>query len=101
MSTQLLVILATVFGIIAKNILKLAFFGIINAIIASRKGFNPLIWFFAAGLLGLIVLFFLPSATKAMAYDPELSEERKRAGNNAGLIIIGIAIFLMFIFLIV
>ncbi len=37
-------------------------FGTINAIIASKKGFNPIIWFFAAGLLGFDCLALMPSA---------------------------------------
>jgi ABC-type Mn2+/Zn2+ transport system permease subunit len=42
----------------------LAIFGGINAFIANAKGFNPILWFFAAGLLGLIVVSVLPSANK-------------------------------------
>jgi intracellular septation protein A len=41
-------------------------FGVINALIASKKSFNPWIWFFAGGLLGLIVILILPSAHAAL-----------------------------------
>jgi MFS family permease len=75
-------------------------FGTINALIASKKGFNPFIWFFAAGLLGLIVLAFLPSANAVLAENKELYEERKKAGNRAGIIILCIAAVLgLFLFL--
>ena len=51
-------------------------FGFIMIIVALAKGFNPLRWFFAAGLLGLIILFFLPSAS---AKDIDENEKLKRA----------------------
>jgi len=66
-------------------------FGIINALIAYKKGFNPVIWFFAAGLLGLIVLAFLPSAKAVLAENQELYEQRRKTGNKAGIIILCIA----------
>jgi hypothetical protein len=70
-------------------------FGAINAFIADRKGFNPIIWFFAAGLLGLIVLAIMPSANEVLEDDEELYLKRKRAGNTAGLIILGVAVLLI------
>ena len=69
-------------------------FGAINAVIASNKGFNPFIWFFAGGLLGLIVLLFMPSAKAVLEENPELYEQRKKEGNTAGLIVLGIAVLL-------
>ncbi len=76
-------------------------FGTINAIIASKKGFNPIIWFFAAGLLGLIVLAFMPSAKAILSENEELSEQRRVAGNRAGIIILVIAAALILVTIIV
>jgi len=82
------------------QIVLLLIFGTINALIASKKGFNPFIWFFAAGLLGLIVLAFLPSANAVLAENEELYEERRKAGNRAGIIILCIAaVLILFLFL--
>jgi hypothetical protein len=64
-------------------------FGIINAIIADRKGFNPIIWFFAAGFLGLIVVLILPSSKKILDNDQE-RERLRRNGNMNGLILLGL-----------
>ena len=55
----------------------------ITACLAKRKGYNPLLWFFAAGIIGLITLAFLPFANKG-----DLSEEEKikkvKLGNIIG-----------------
>ena len=75
-------------------------FGVINAIIANKKGFNPFIWFFAAGLLGLIVLSLMPSASSVEESDEALYLQRKKAGNTAGLIILGVAAILVVIVLV-
>jgi len=75
-------------------------FGTINSLIATKKGFNPFIWFFAAGLLGLIVLAFLPSANAVLPENIELYEQRRAAGNKAGIIILCIgAVVLLLLFL--
>lgn len=84
------------------NFILLAVFGTINAIIAAKKGFNPFIWFFAAGLLGLIVIALMPSANAMINnedVDINLYEQRRKAGNIAGLIILGlVALFILVIF---
>jgi len=67
-------------------------FGAINAYIASFKSFNPVIWFFAAGLLGLIVVSLMPSATKVLSEHGDLFQKRRRNANIAGLVIVGFAI---------
>ncbi len=76
-------------------------FGTINAIIASKKGFNPLIWFFAGGILGLVVLAILPSAKAVLTENVELYEKRRKTGNRAGIIILCIAAVLLLVFIIV
>jgi hypothetical protein len=72
-------------------------FGIINALIANSKGFNPFLWFFAGGLLGLIVVLILPSANAALPEDQELYETRRKNSNIAGGIILGLALLLVVI----
>ena len=66
-------------------------FGVIMIVVALSKGFNPVRWFFAAGLLGLIILFFLPSV---YAKDIDETEKLKRAqlGNQVGTVISVIAL---------
>jgi hypothetical protein len=66
-------------------------FGVIMIVVALSKGFNPMCWFFAAGLLGLIILFFLPSV---YAKDIDETEKLKRAqlGNQVGTVISIIAL---------
>jgi O-antigen/teichoic acid export membrane protein len=74
-------------------------FGVIMIVVASAKGFNPMRWFFAAGLLGLIILFFLPSAA---AKDIDENEKLKRItlGNKVGTVISVIALILAAILII-
>ena len=73
--------------------------GIINVLIANKKGFNPWIWFFAGGLLGLIVILILPSANKALPDNQQLYVQRRKTGNTAGVAILCFA--LLFIIVIV
>jgi cytochrome bd-type quinol oxidase subunit 2 len=54
----------------------------ITAALAARKGYNPACWFFAAGIIGLLILAFLPFVNKG-----DLSEEEARSKRNAGNII--------------
>jgi uncharacterized membrane protein YdcZ (DUF606 family) len=68
-------------------ILIIIIFGAINAFIAKVKGFNPFLWFFTAGFLGLIVVVFLPSAKKAEE-DPEEYDHRKTRANWWGYAIL-------------
>jgi L-asparagine transporter-like permease len=62
-------------------------FGVINAFIAKAKGFNPVLWFFTAGFLGLIVVALLPSAKKAEE-DTEEYNHRKSRANWWGYVIL-------------
>lgn len=64
---------------------------IITGALAMRKGYNFFLWLFAAGILGLIVLSFLPFANK-----PELPAEEqsrlKTRGNIAGGVFAGLTL---------
>lgn len=74
------------------NILPILFWGTVTALLAYRKGYNPLCWFFAGSwfllgtVAGLVVLAFRPSAKRV-----ELSmEDRLRLqqqGNRIGIIL--------------
>jgi hypothetical protein len=72
-------------------IVPLLFFGLITALLASRKGYNPLCWFLAGGVIGLLLLAFRPFTN-----DEKLSEANRvalrREGNLMGLIISGIGV---------
>ena len=59
--------------------------------LAACKGYNYLLWVLAGGIVGLIVLAFLPSASKA---DQPKEEQRqlKITGNIVGGIISGIGV---------
>jgi hypothetical protein len=59
------------------------------AVWASKKGFNPVLWFFSGGLLGVVVLALMPSAN-APDISLEVADSRRRNGNIAGGIIVGI-----------
>ncbi len=67
-----------------------------SAFLAARKGYQPLIWFFCAGLIGLVVLVCLPYANLP-DQTPEERARLRRSGNLIGLIIAGVAVavFLM------
>lgn len=76
------------------------FFGLITALLAARKGYNPLCWFLAGGVVGLLLLAFRPFTN-----DGKLSEAHRvalqREGNRIGLIIsgigVGLGLFLAFV----
>jgi hypothetical protein len=66
---------------------------LITALLAARKGYNPLCWFLAGGVVGLLLLAFRPFTN-----DGKLSEANRvalqREGNRIGLIISGIGVAL-------
>lgn len=72
-------------------------FCVITAYLAKRKGYNPIIWFFAAGVVGLIILAFLPFTNKG-----NLTEEERRKkvkiGNTIGIIVIVTAFIVVVLF---
>ena len=73
-------------------------FGLMNVYIAANKGFNRIIWFFAGGILGLIVLIFLPSA-EAVDDEPEKYKRRKNVGNAVGVLLILLSVYVAIDFL--
>ena len=73
--------------------LSVMLFGLLMALLASRKGYNPLCWFLAAGVVGLIFLAFQPYTNKGDLSEGEASALRSR-GNKTGALISGGAVAL-------
>ncbi|MFQ5708487.1 MAG: hypothetical protein ACE5HO_13600 [bacterium] len=61
------------------------------AMIASKKGFNPLLWVLAGGIPGFFILLFLPSAN-ADGISEATREIRIKRRNIVGAVITTIAI---------
>jgi len=59
--------------------------------LAARKGYSFFFWCFAAGLIGLITLAFLPYTNKG-DLEPEVAEAKRKRGNTIGMVISIIAI---------
>lgn len=75
--------------------------GALAAWLAKRRGYNPVIWFFAGqGLLGLLVIFLFPSPKQPNITDDERAKRIKN-GNIGGFVLIGLGIFLAVIVAIV
>ena len=68
----------------------------VTALLAARKGYNPIIWFFAGGIIGLLVLAFLPNV-KDGGFSGEELQQKLKTGNIAGGIIAAIAIAFMIV----
>jgi hypothetical protein len=56
---------------------------IATAVLASKKGFHPALWFMGGGLLGLILLAVLPSANAAGITSDQVAS-RTKTGNIVG-----------------
>lgn len=74
----------------------------VTAFLARRKGYNPFIWFFAGGIIGLLVLAFLPFTNKGSLHEEERARQVK-SGNIIGGVIAAVAVvfFLFRIFVVV
>ncbi|MCP2276365.1 hypothetical protein SAMN04244553_4633 [Nocardia amikacinitolerans] len=59
--------------------------------LAYKKGLQPLAWLLAAGPIGFIVLFFLPSA-KEEGLDRAARASRVRLGNTVGWVMSGLVV---------
>jgi CBS-domain-containing membrane protein len=66
---------------------------IVTGALGARKGYNFFLWALAAGVLGLIILAFLPFANQP-DQSPEEQRQLRRTGNTvAGLLAILAAVF--------
>ena len=61
--------------------------------LAARKGYNFFLWALAAGVLGLIILAFLPFANQ-----PDLSSDEQARLRRTGNIVAGVLAVLAVIF---
>lgn len=66
-------------------------FGCLTGELAAAKGYNFLPWFLAPGLIGILVLSFLPSTTKGNLSPGAAVRERAR-GNRIGGVLAAITI---------
>jgi len=66
-------------------------FGLITGGLAARKGYNFFIWFFAGGIIGLIILAFLPFTNKG-DLSPGDAAQKRRTGNTIAGVFAGLAI---------
>ena len=55
-------------------------------LLAARKGYAWYLWTIACGLIGLIVLAFLPNANKPDV-SPEVNQSRRQTGNAIGAVL--------------
>jgi hypothetical protein len=58
--------------------------GLITGLLAARKGYNFFAWLLTWGLIGLIVLAFLPFATEGGVLR-EVGQRKRWIGNCVGL----------------
>ncbi len=72
----------------------LLLFGIPSMIVAEKKGFAGSRWLLTFGLIGLIVVCFLPSA-KASGISREQSRARYKKANTIGAGLCGVNILLI------
>ena len=79
--------------IILLPILLLIIVGGVTSALAARKGYSGLIWFFAAGVIGLIVLAFLPF-TNTEDLSRDVAEAKRKVGNVLGGTLAGLGLFI-------
>jgi hypothetical protein len=60
--------------------------GVVTALLAWRKGYNPMLWFLAAGVIGLLILAFLPFANEANLPSGARDTLKKRGDMIGGVI---------------
>lgn len=72
-------------------LVAIVLFGSLVGGLAARKGYNFFIWFFAAGIIGLIVLAFLPFTNKG-DMPPEVAAQKRSTGNTIGGVLAALSI---------
>jgi hypothetical protein len=73
---------------------------IVMGVISHRKGFNPLFWILAGGIIGFVVLLLMPSANAA-GIDEAESKTRRQRGNITGGVISAVAIALTVVLILI
>ncbi len=61
--------------------------GLITSICAHLKGYNPFLWFLGGGIIGLLILAFLPYVNGKSQLSEEQRLEKKKLGNIIGSIL--------------
>ena len=69
---------------------------VISANTAQQKGYNPIIWFLAgSGLLGVLVINFLPNMEKYIELPEDEREAKRKRGNWIGGVIAVLVVFII------
>jgi hypothetical protein len=64
---------------------------VVPPLLAARKGYKWYLWVFGGGLLGLVILAFLPFANKP-DQTPQEQERLQRRGNTIGGVLTAISV---------
>lgn len=69
---------------------------VVTGALAARKGYNFILWALAAGIIGLVILAFLPFAN-APEKPPEEQARLRKSGNmiGGGLAVLGLFMIAM------
>ena len=81
-------------GIYTIGILLFLVICAVTAALAWRKGYHPARWFFAAGIIGLLILAFLPYVNDKSPFSEEERAAKLKTGNTIGRVISAIAIII-------
>ncbi len=65
---------------------------ILMALLAHRKGYNPACWFLAGGIVGLIILGFLPFVNEKSDLPEDQRGPKKKTGDGIGLGVSALAV---------
>ena len=68
------------------QIILFLIFAVINAVIAKKKGFSPWAWVLAAGIIGIMVLYFMPHSNEP-GINEQTEIDRRKAGNLCGVLL--------------
>ena len=72
-------------------------FGVIMAMLAGRKGYSPVLWFLAGGILGLLILAFLPFVNEKSQLPKRERASKKQTGDIIGGVISVVAVVLLMV----
>lgn len=81
----------------ALGIVILLVFGVIMALLAGRRGYNPALWFLAAGIIGLLILAFLPFVNEKSELPESQRQSKKKTGDIIGGVISAISVIILLI----
>ena len=80
------------------GIVVLLLFGVIMAWLAGKKGYNPALWFLT-GIIGLLILTFLPFVNEKSALPESQRQSKKKNGDRIGGVISAIVVVILLIIL--